>query len=130
VTPLFATSLLPALVGGRERRGSGAVDRLAWRQPRTFSMLEPWYAIVDGYFFTRLDRGSENERFGRTLAERRERTAEHRAWLEHWRRVHRPRYLRRLRRLQRFDPARATGAAVLAHLAELEEDAAEWWYLF
>jgi pyruvate,water dikinase len=152
VTPLFATSLLPALVDGRERFGAG---HLGWDQPGTFSMLKPWFCIVNGYLYYRGDRDpasmdwpggtpfiNDAEQAPEPLAhgdapaedlqariEGAIRRSEERHWLQHWRRRHWPAYGRRFRRLQRFDPRRVPATGCLAFLEEIYRDAAEWWYL-
>jgi phosphohistidine swiveling domain-containing protein len=52
VTPLFSTWILPKLVASREQFGT---HTLGWEDMTSFSMPQPWFCLLNGYFFTRTD---------------------------------------------------------------------------
>ena len=89
VTPLFATSLLPVLVDGREKQGLG---HLPWDAPKAFAMPEPWFCIVNGYFYTRQDPPFDSARMQDTSSRTRM-LADRKPWLDNWVKVHHPAYL-------------------------------------
>ena len=124
VTPLFATSLLPVLVDGREKQGLG---HLGWLQPPSFSMPEPWYCIVNGYFYTRQDPPMDRAG-GFDPAVRARGLMDRMPWLDNWRKVHLPAYLERLAAMKRLDVHSASYSAILDHLNDLYRDAGEFWY--
>ncbi|MSQ23519.1 MAG: hypothetical protein EXR58_03050 [Chloroflexi bacterium] len=127
VTPLFATSLLPSIVAGREEYGVG---HLGWGQRTAFAMAQPWFCVVNGFFYTRDDRDEGAQGPGAMPpADRLRRTGEQWQWLKNWKRVHRPAYMRRLQRFLARDLQQATGSELLDLLNTLYQDVAEWWFL-
>ena len=127
VTPLFSTLLLPVLVAGREEQG---FNHLGWNQPKAFAMPQPWYCIINGYFFTRMDppiRGGGPMQ--QDILERSRMMTDRKEWLEGWAREHLPRYEERLAGFAALEAASASSEEVLGLLDELARDAGEWWYL-
>ena len=126
VTPLFATTLLPWLVAGREKQG---FRHLGWRAAKTFQMPEPWYIIVNGYFFTRADLPFRPSSANADPAERAAILTKRTGWLQRWHRKHLPRYLKHVETLREFNLSRASASGVLAFLEGLCKDAGELWYI-
>ncbi|MCH7553123.1 MAG: hypothetical protein IIC82_03895 [Chloroflexi bacterium] len=125
VTPLFATLLLPVLVAGREEQG---FNHLGWNIPKAFMMPQPWYCILNGYFFTRAD--PPNMGGARTdMAQRSRMLTDRMGWYKEWERTHLPAYLERLAGFQAMDLSAASSDDIMSRLDELCKDAGEWWYL-
>ena len=124
VTPLFSTLLMPVLVAGREEQG---FNHLGWDAPKAFAMPEPWYCIVNGYFFTRADPPFRPGAID--VAARSQFLTDRGKWYEEWQRTHLPAYLERLAGFQSIDLAAASSEAIMELLDDLCRDAGEWWYL-
>ncbi len=124
VTPLFATLLLPVLVAGREEQG---FNHLGWNTPKTFAMPQPWFCIVNGYFFTRADYPNTGQPMD--IVSRARRMHQRTQWYREWYSTHMPAYFQRLKGFQGLDLRRAKAGELVSLLEELARDAGEWWYL-
>jgi pyruvate,water dikinase len=122
VSPLFETFLLPILANGRQRAGGG---RLGCKIPKAWRVLEPAFAVVNGYFYARANPEMTTvlrqppefiirEIFG--------------GWLPAWNAVGLPTYLARVDEYQSVDLHTAQDAELLKALEELAKDVAEVWY--
>ncbi len=127
VTPLFNTWLVPVLVASREEFGTG---EMGWETRRSFSMPQPWFCIVNGYFYARQDRPAI---FGQgtvsPLQRILERALASKGLLERWQRTYLPGYLERIRQHQGFDVRRASSRESVALVDTLVREAGEFWYL-
>lgn len=121
VSPLFATLIAPALTQAREK---GGTRHLGWKLPKGWTLKEPWFCIVNGYFFARADFSFPSFiRFLLADVPRMEKA------IARWRQIDLPKYFRRLNRLKSFDLQIEPVAQLLQYIEELCEDAAAWWHL-
>ena len=128
VTPLFRTWLLPMLVNSREEFGTG---ELGWQMRTTFSMPQPWFCIVNGYFYTRQDRpfrppAAPSATLGERTATRGMGNYEN---LNRWRNEYLPAYLKRLHGHLEYDIASASSEDLVAFFDSLTRESGEFWYL-
>lgn len=123
ITPLFGSWILPQLVASREEFGT---DTLGWGDMQTFSMPQPWFVLINGYFYTRTDFpgfGRQNQ----PLEERLERMVKTTKRVQNWREVHLPRYV--ALHLGRRDKniAMMPSRALLDYVDLLVAEAGEFW---
>ena len=121
VSPLFETLVIPTLAMARE---VGGTKHLGWRLPPGWHLREPWFCVVNGYFFARADFSLPSFiRFLTFDVPRMEKA------IARWHQVNLPQYFERLERLRAFDLEHATPTGVLGHVEDLCQDAAAWWHL-
>ena len=116
VTPLFATTLLPALVDGREQGG--------WRR-WSWGRRKPVYCVLNGYYYWRQQLALDwtlSYKWLRMLADflgRFERL---------WRQDLLPTYLSRVEALHRVSVEEASDGELLAALNKLSQYVGEYWF--
>jgi phosphohistidine swiveling domain-containing protein len=122
VSPLFETFLLPILARARQNAGSG---RLGWRLPRSWYAKEPSYAIIDGYYYARVDPDTlslVSLPFRFIYGEVRG------GWLPRWQERCLPEYTARLDEYHSTDLRATSGDDLLHMLHGLAQDVAELWH--
>lgn len=136
VTPLFSTWVLPGLVASREQFGT---KTFGWEDMTSFSMPQPWFCIVNGYFFTRMNFPGQGRRKGRgkeggkakkapqsiedqvsSLANRGER-------ISRWRQEALPAYVAHFEDHLAFDVAKASLPEIRDFVQMLLNEAGEFW---
>jgi pyruvate,water dikinase len=121
VSPLFETLVVPALTTARETGGS---KHLGWKLPPGWHLKEPWYCVINGYFFARADFNIFS--FIRFLLVDVPRVE---SAITHWQQKDLPNYIERLEGFRAFQLKEASFNQLLIHTEELCADAGAWWHL-
>ena len=126
VTPLFSTWAVPLLVAARENSGTGA---LGWKQRQTYAMPQPWFTVINGYFYTRQDRPPRPPAGRPDPQALAQRVGVLQDGLEHWREHDLPSYIEHFQTHLRRDIAATSSPDLLRFVETLIGEAGEFWHL-
>jgi len=127
VTPLFASWVLPRLSSAREEFGTGA---FGWKDMDSFSMPRPWFCVINGYFFTRMDFPGFNKGKGGaspTATEQLERMRKSEARIRAWRERDLPAYVEHHRANAARDVQGEVASVLTGFIEQLSAEAGEFW---
>lgn len=132
VTPLFSTWVLPGLVASREQFGT---NTFGWEDMTSFSMPQPWFCIVNGYFFTRMNfpgrgggkGGSKAKKAPPSIEDRVNSLANRGERISRWRQESLPAYVAHFEDHLAFDVARASLPEIRDFVQVLLNEAGEFW---